>query len=111
MGFILNVVDLAMLNLVKSAAKHSVYNNTVYLINLIVFYHSRVNKASAADTVDLGSITGLFKRKLEKSLYSHPASRLDISNKMGSVKLRPCVIDNWPNGSLFSKNEQFFCCL
>ena len=70
-----------------------------------------MNKASAADTVDFGSITDLVKPKLEKSLYSHPASRLDISNKMGSVKLSLSVIDRWANDSLFSKNEQFFRCL
>ena len=50
---------------------------------------------SAADIVDLGSITGLVKLGLEKSLYSHPASRLDISNKMGSVKLSPYMVDRW----------------
>ena len=70
MGFILNLVDLAMLNLIKSAALHSVYNNTVikFFYNNI-FIISRVDKASAADTVDLGSVTGLVKPKLEKSLY------------------------------------------
>ena len=71
MGFILSLVDLAMqklhlllllLNLIKSVALHSVYNNTVYHQS----YHfviCRVDKASAADTVDLGSITGLVKSK------------------------------------------------
>ena len=60
MGFILNMVYLAMLNLIKSAAWHSVYNNTVvkYFYNNI-FIISRVDKASAADIVDLGSITAL----------------------------------------------------
>ena len=70
-----------------------------------------MNKASAADTVDMGSITGLVKPKVEKSLYSHPASRLGISNKMDSVKLSLCVVDRWANDSLLSKNEQFFRCL
>ena len=70
-----------------------------------------MDKASAADTVDLGSIAGLVKPKLEKSLYLHLASRPDISNKMGSVKLSPSVVDNWANDSLFSKNERFFRCL
>ena len=70
-----------------------------------------MDKASAADIVDLGSITGLVRPKLKKSFYSHPASRLDISNKMGSVKFSPRVVDKWANDSLFSKNEQFFCCL
>ena len=60
---------------------------------------------SVADIVDLGSITGLDKLKLEKSSYSHPASQLDISNKMGSVKLSPCVVDQRANNRLFSKNE------
>ena len=69
---------------------------------------SRVHKASAADTVDLGSITVLVKPKLEKSLHLHLASRLDISNKMDSVKLSPCVVDRSANDSLFSKNERFF---
>ena len=69
---------------------------------------SRVHKASAADTVDLGSITVLVKPKLEKSWHLHPAFLLDISNKMGSVKLSPCVVDRSANGSLFSKNERFF---
>ena len=75
MGFILNLVDLAMqklhlllllLNLTKSAALHFMYNSTVYLNNLIIFIISRVEKASAADTVDLNSITGLVKPNLEK---------------------------------------------
>ena len=43
---------------------------------------SEVAKASAADIVDLSSITSLVKSKLEKSLYLHQASRLDISNKI-----------------------------
>ena len=78
---------------------------------LSFFIISRVDKVSAANIVDLGSITGLVKLKLEKSLYSHPASRQDISNKMGSVKLLPCVVDRWANDILFSKNEQLFRCL
>ena len=48
---------------------------------------SQVDKSSAADTVDLGSINGLVKTKLEKRLHLHPASLLVISNKMGSMKL------------------------
>ena len=75
---------------------------------LSFFIISRVDRASAVDTVDLGSTIGLVKPKLEKSLYSHPASRLDISNKMGSVKLSPCVEDKWANDNFFSKNERFF---
>ena len=63
---------------------------------------------SAGDIVDLGSIIGQIKLKLEKSLYSHPASRIDISNKMGSVKLSPRVVDRWANDSLFSKMNNFF---
>ena len=59
MGFILNMVDLAMLNLIKSAAQHSVYNNTVIKFLYNIFIISRVHKASVADTVDLGSIIGL----------------------------------------------------
>ena len=66
---------------------------------------------SAADIVDLGWITSLFRPKLEKTLYVHSASRPDISNKMSSVKLSPCMVDRWVNDSLFSKNEQFFRCL
>ena len=62
---------------------------------------------SAADTVNMSSITGLVKPKLEKSLYLHPASRLDISNNIGNVKLSPCVVDRGANDSLFSKNERF----
>ena len=59
-----------MLNLIKSAALHSVYNNTVIkILYNNIFIISRVDKASAADTVDLGSVTGLVKSKLEKSLY------------------------------------------
>ena len=70
-----------------------------------------MHEESVADTVDLGSIIGLVKPKLEKSLYSHPASRLNISNKMVSVKLSLFVVDRWANDSLFSKNKQFFRCL
>ena len=70
-----------------------------------------MDKASAADTVDLGLITDLVKPKLENSLYSHPASQLNINNKMGSVELSPFVVDWWASNSLFLKNEQFFGCL
>ena len=70
-----------------------------------------MDKASAVDTVDLGSILALVKPKLEKSLYLHPAYRLNISNKVGSVKLSPRVVDSWANDSLFKKNVQFFRCL
>ena len=64
--------------------------------------------ASAADTVDLGSITALVKPKLEKSLYLHPASRLNISNKVGSVKLSPRMVDRWANDSLSKKKSTIF---
>ena len=66
MGFILNMVYLAMLNLIKSAAfSHSVYKNTyIKIFYNNIFIISRVDKASAADTVDLGSITALVKPKL-----------------------------------------------
>ena len=70
-----------------------------------------MGKASVADTVDLGSITALVKPKLENSLYSHPASWLNIANKTGSVKLSPCVVHWWASDNLFSKNERFFRCL
>ena len=60
-----------------------------------------MDKASATDTVDLGSITALVKPKLEKSLYLHPVSQLNISNKMDSVKLSPRVVDRRANDSLF----------
>ena len=70
-----------------------------------------MDKESAADSIDLGSITGLVKPKLEKSFYLHPASQLDISNETGSEKLSSCVVDRWANDSLFSKNERFFRCL
>ena len=76
-----------------------------------IFIISQVDKSSAADTVDFGSITGLVKPKLENSLHLHSASRLDTSNKMGSVKLSPCVVDRRANDSLFSKNKRLFCCL
>ena len=56
---------------------------------------------SAADIVDLGSITALVKPKLDESVYLHPASRLNISNEMGSVKLSPRVVDRWANVSFF----------
>ena len=69
-----------------------------------------MDKASAADTANLGSIIGLVKPKLQKSLYLHPASRQDISNKIGSVKFLPSVVDRWANDRHFSKNEQFFRC-
>ena len=120
MGFIPSLVDLPMqklhfllllLNLIKITALYFVNNNTVYLINLIIFITSRVNKASTADTVDLSSISGLVKLKLENSLYSHPASQLNINYKTGSVKLSPCVVDWWASDSLVSKNERFFLCL
>ena len=55
---------------------------------------------SATDTVDLGSIIALVKPKLEKSLYLHPVSQLNISNKMDSVKLSPRVVDRQANDSL-----------
>ena len=48
---------------------------------------SRMDKASAADTVDLGSITGLVKPKLENNLYSHPASQLNIFTKNGQYEV------------------------
>ena len=48
---------------------------------------SRMDKASAADTVDLGSITGLVKPKLENNLYSHPASRLNTFTKNGQCQV------------------------
>ena len=63
-----------------------------------------MDKESAADIIDLGSISGLVKPKLEKSLNSHPTSWLNISNKIGSVKLSLCVVDRWAD-SRFSKNE------
>ena len=75
---------------------------------LSFFIISRVDKASAADTVDLGLITGLVKPKLEKSLKSHPASTLDISNKMGSVKISPCVGDRWARTAFSRKTNNFF---
>ena len=85
---------------------------TLFVLPILsIFVISRADKASAANTVDLGSITGLVKPKLEKSLFSHPASRSNFSNKMGSVKLSLCVVDRWANNSLFSKNERFFRCL
>ena len=61
----------------------------LFILPILSFFFiiSRVDKASAADKEDWGSITGLLKPKLEKNLYSHPAYRLDISNKMGSAKL------------------------
>ena len=67
-----------------------------------------MDKAFAADTVDMGSITGLVKPKLERILHSHPGSRLDISNKMGSVKLSPTVVDTWANNNRLSKNLRCF---
>ena len=67
-----------------------------------------MDKAFTADTVDLGSITGLVKPKLENSLHSNPTSRIDISNGMGSVKLSQSVVDKWANDSLFLKNKRFF---
>ena len=90
--------------------KHSIlYITTLFIFPFLSFFIiSQVDKASAGDTVDLGSNTGLVKPKLEKSLYSHLASRLDISIKMGSLKLSSCMIDWWPHDSLFSKNERFF---
>ena len=88
------------------------YITTLFVLPILSFFIiSRVDKTSAADIVGLCSITGLVKPKLEKSLNSHPASRLDISNKMGSVKLSLCVVDRSANDSLFSKNERFFRCL
>ena len=63
-----------------------------------------MDKASAADTIDLGSITGLVIPKLEKSLYSHPASRLDSSNEMGGVKLSPLSVDNLANKNVITLN-------
>ena len=102
MGFIRSLADLAMQklhlllllpNLIKS--QHSIlYITTLFILPILSFFIvSGVDKVSAADTVDLGSITGLVKPKLQKNLYSHLASRVDISNKMGSVKLSPCMVD------------------
>ena len=82
------------------------YITTLFVLPILSFFIiSRVDKASANDIADLGSITGLVKPKHEKSLYSHPAFRLDISNKMGNVKLTPCVVDRWTNNRLFSTNK------
>ena len=67
-----------------------------------------MDKASAADTVDLGLIIVLVTPKLEKNLYLHTASRLNISNKMGSVNLSPRVVDRWVNDSLSRKMNNFF---
>ena len=52
----------------------TLYNNTV--IKLLytgnnIFIVSRVDKASAADTVEFGSSPSLVQPKLEKSLYIH----------------------------------------
>ena len=66
-----------------------------------MFIISREDKASAVDTVDLDSISALVKPKLEKSLYLHPASRLNISKRVSIVKLSPHVVDRWANDSLF----------
>ena len=103
---------LLLLNLIKSIQRSILHITILFVLPILLFFITRrVDKASAADTVDLGSITDLVKPKLEKSLYSHPASRLGISNKMSSVKLSLCVVDRWANDSLFSKNKQFFHCL
>ena len=84
----------------------------MFILSILSFFIiSRVDEATAADTVGLGSIIGLVKPKLQKSLNSHPASRLDISNKTDSVNLSPCVVDKWVNDSLFSKNKRFFRCV
>ena len=79
--------------------QHSIlYIAMLFILPLLSFFViSRVDKTPAVDTVNLSSITGLVKPKLEKSLHSHPASRLDINKKMGSVKLSPCVVDRWAN--------------
>ena len=82
------------------------YITTLFVLPISSFFIiSRMDKVSAADIVDLASITGLVQLKLEKSLYLHPAFRLNISNKMGRVKLSPRVVDKWANDSLFSKDE------
>ena len=118
MGFFLSLVDLAMQklhllllspNLIKSAAYYSIlYVTALFTLSILSFFIiSQVDKASAADTLDLGSSTGLVKPKLEKILYSHPASRLDFSNQMDRVKLSLRVVNRQANGSLFSKNKQF----
>ena len=117
MVFNLSLTDLAMQKLHLLLLLLNRTASILHLIPLFVlpilsfFISSRVDKASAADTVDLGSITGLVKPKLEKSLYSHPVYRLGISSKMGSVKLSLCVVDRWANDSFFSQYEQFFHCL
>ena len=120
MGFIPSLVDIAMqklylllllLNVIKSAALHLLITTLIILSILSFFIVSRVDKAFSADTVNLGSITGLIKLKYENSWYLYPASRLNINNKMRSVKLSPCVVARWANDSLFSKNERFFRCV
>ena len=70
------------------------YKTTLFILLILSFFIiSQVDKVFVADIVDLGSITGLVKPKLENSLNSHPDSRLNISNKVGSVKLLLCVVD------------------
>ena len=64
---------LLLLNLIKSIQRSILHITILFILPILSFFiTSRVDKASSADTVDLGSITGLVKPKLEKSLYSHP---------------------------------------
>ena len=96
MGFILSLVDLAMqklhlllllLNLIKSEDS-ILYITTLFILPILSFFIiSRVDKASAADTVDLDSITGLLKSKVNKSLCSHPVA--DLGGGMGGMHPPP----------------------
>ena len=52
---------------------------------------SRIDEASAVDTEDFGSITGLVKPKLEKSFYSHPHLRFNMLAIKWAVRSFYCV--------------------
>ena len=59
----------------------------------------RVDRASATEAVDSGSIPGRVKPKNYKNWYSQ-LSCLTFSIKRDSVKPPPCVVDRWAGGSL-----------
>ena len=59
----------------------------------------RVDRASATEAVDSGSIPGWVKPKTIKiGIHSFPC--LTFSNQRDCVKPPPCVVDRWAGGSL-----------
>ena len=67
----------------------------------------RVDKASATETVDLGSILSWGQIKDYKNWYSQ-LTYLTFSNLKDSVKPPPCVVDRWAGGILTRRPKDPF---